>query len=269
MRILSLSLENIKSFEKVENLEFSDINIFIGNNNSGKSTLLKAILCPHSLLNYEALRKGEVSGYIKLTVNNSELKHLPKENNIEIIDRFETNNSFLQIKANGSNFQNLPFFGQHRSQTKYIPFLSDRHRNNYTLPISADQIENIFFDYSNIPNLVDHLSNDQIEEQLLFDEYCKAVLNFPIRASAINGGKMAAKTISSNIRILLTEMGYGVAHIIAIGAKLALAKNSVFIFDQVETDLHPNAIKSICHFIKKSALQNKNQFFLRPIHMLF
>lgn len=169
MRILSLSLENIKSFEKVENLEFSDINIFIGNNNSGKSTLLKAILCPHSLLNYEALRKGEVSGYIKLTVNNSELKHLPKENNIEIIDRFETNNSFLQIKANGSNFQNLPFFGQHRSQTKYIPFLSDRHRNNYTLSISADQIENIFFDYSNIPNLVDHLSNDQIEEQLLFD----------------------------------------------------------------------------------------------------
>lgn len=43
MQITSLKLENFRSFKTTESIEFSKINILIGVNNSGKSSIIKAI----------------------------------------------------------------------------------------------------------------------------------------------------------------------------------------------------------------------------------
>ncbi|MBW8619123.1 MAG: AAA family ATPase [Hyphomicrobiales bacterium] len=264
MRIKSLSLENIKSFEKVDHLEFSDINIFIGKNNSGKTTLLDAILCPHGRINQNHLRRNSETGGVRIELGSVDfsISGISDLGYVELI--LNISRRILQLLGRNSdnqNYNSVNWLPNNINQTRYIPFLSNRRNNNYIEQIRADQIENINYDYSNLPNLVDHLSNDQIEERLFFDEFCVTVLNFPVRSFSTANGKMPVKTISSSMKVLLTEMGDGVAHIMAIGAWLALAKNCVFVFDQIEADLHPSAIKAICQFIKRSSLQNKNQFF--------
>jgi ABC-type multidrug transport system ATPase subunit len=43
LKVNKISFENFRGIKKVENLEFKDVNFFIGNNGSGKSTLLAVI----------------------------------------------------------------------------------------------------------------------------------------------------------------------------------------------------------------------------------
>jgi predicted ATP-dependent endonuclease of OLD family len=67
MWIDRLEVENIRSFKKLD-LHFSQsINIFIGENNSGKSTLLKCLyeLQEQGVLNNLDLRKDSESGFIR------------------------------------------------------------------------------------------------------------------------------------------------------------------------------------------------------------
>lgn len=59
-----ISFENFRKFEKFPEICFGDINILVGANNSGKSTLTKAILlCAYNLLKMESNTKGNVFGH--------------------------------------------------------------------------------------------------------------------------------------------------------------------------------------------------------------
>ena len=43
MRITSLEIQNFRSFERMGPIEFDQINVFVGPNNAGKSSLIRAI----------------------------------------------------------------------------------------------------------------------------------------------------------------------------------------------------------------------------------
>ncbi|MDP1814527.1 MAG: AAA family ATPase [Leadbetterella sp.] len=45
MKILKITIKNFRGIDDLENLEFSDINTFVGKNDSGKSTILRALDC--------------------------------------------------------------------------------------------------------------------------------------------------------------------------------------------------------------------------------
>jgi AAA15 family ATPase/GTPase len=43
MKITQLSISNFRSFEQTPNLEFGQLNVLVGKNNSGKSSVLYAV----------------------------------------------------------------------------------------------------------------------------------------------------------------------------------------------------------------------------------
>lgn len=74
MWVDKLQISNIRSFERL-NLNFSKyINIFIGENNSGKSTILKCLyeLQSRNALNSLDLRQGSKEGYIRRFLTNED-----------------------------------------------------------------------------------------------------------------------------------------------------------------------------------------------------
>src|SRR5882724_7286249 len=71
MYIAGIKLFNIRSYQEAS-IEFSKkINILVGKNNSGKSTILKAVYCiqKRESLAFLNIRKGSTKGNILITVN--------------------------------------------------------------------------------------------------------------------------------------------------------------------------------------------------------
>jgi predicted ATPase len=48
MRVTTLKLENYRAFESMEPIELENINVLIGRNNAGKSSIVRALHCMQS-----------------------------------------------------------------------------------------------------------------------------------------------------------------------------------------------------------------------------
>lgn len=79
MQLQSLTIERFKKFERVD-FDLSDVNIFVGGNNSGKSTLIQAIHFTFTLLqSLEISKKWPAASKKSTTVSPSELIYVPSE----------------------------------------------------------------------------------------------------------------------------------------------------------------------------------------------
>ncbi len=79
MWIEGIKLLNIRSFENLDIKLSRRINILVGANNSGKSTILHAsgsIQDPR-LINATDMRKGQKEGYVELILNGDFKKYFP------------------------------------------------------------------------------------------------------------------------------------------------------------------------------------------------
>ena len=79
MKIDAIKLTNIRSYRQLDWLQLSPmINVFIGKNNAGKSTILKAILKLQSneILQAESLSLGTKEGRIEIKVSGNVSKYI-------------------------------------------------------------------------------------------------------------------------------------------------------------------------------------------------
>ena len=115
MRVKSIKLTNFKKF-KDEHLEFNDdVNIFVGDNNAGKSTILEAL---EMVLNYnyrgrpfnteftpDIFNKDAVQQFL---ASDKSAKHLPSltiEAFIDGMPEYRGANNFLKVDAQGITVQ--------------------------------------------------------------------------------------------------------------------------------------------------------------------
>ncbi len=135
MYIKNLTLVNIRSCPKVS-LEFSKgINLLIGHNNSGKSTIIKSLyrLQNDNTISIMDLRKQEEQGIIHITLNEIEEEGEQKLFKIQTPDT-----SFTKLNENNAEIvfhihkQNLSDLTIHSYYIK--PELEDASRQFFTLP---------------------------------------------------------------------------------------------------------------------------------------
>jgi len=118
MKLKTLFIKDIKCFKEVTIQNLSDINLFIGKNNSGKSTIIEALR-----LAYDAI---EINAHVKLplefvrigvTDRNPEIKLTFSLNSLEarkLIDSFQD-----EVEQTRSNIENLKL-GLREILTKYL-----------------------------------------------------------------------------------------------------------------------------------------------------
>lgn len=271
MWVTKVSLQNIRGFEYTGLIEFSKrINILVGPNNAGKSTILNSIL----LLQRPTFDVSDITLNVsegRIEVFFEEFDRYPQFQPIKNSARFSKavhlslskSNTYFRISDRadpngGYTYRGLPSI---EPDNLFYPYLSKRKVVQYSEEINSGTSNNVTGNFQNLFAKVDRLSNPHFQPG--FDEYqdaCRNIIGFPITSIASKNGKKAALIIKNLEHIPLTSMGEGVANLVGLIVDLCIAENQIFLIEELENDIHPKALKALLSLIEKKSINN--QFFI-------
>ncbi|MFI4912496.1 MAG: ATP-dependent nuclease [Sedimentisphaeraceae bacterium JB056] len=271
MWISQIKLENVRCFEEASLNLSKGINILIGKNGSGKSTILNSILAfsQHnasiSFNNYtQRAQPANLKSLISLKIQNGELKGRRINHGKETIDisavRQESGKE-IYINKNQRRGYDEKFFNLKRPENVLELFLSRRKLENITNQISSEVIlqANGTFKFLNaqIDSLVSSLNSDAKFFKKAVEE---TLNNKTLSTHLVRDGKQAIWHVDDDTAIPIVDSGEGVLNILGFLVVLATSSNKVFIIEEIENDLHPQALKHLLRFIKEKS--SDNQFII-------
>ncbi len=264
MWVEKVRLSNIRSFMD-ETIELSkSINVLVGTNNSGKSTIAYTVLEIPRLRQFSSpdIRLGENTSTIEIFLKEAPIEYYETENLIirKVIDKVKSNiDCFLGANKAKSPFQPTP---SAEPNNFIYPFLSKRKVGNYDEQINSTIANSVSENFSNLYSKVDKMITTyrSLPAYGLYEEYCKKILGFKITTEASGNGKKACYIKDLGESILMDKMGEGVPNILGLLVDLCRAKGKLFVIEEPENDIHPKALKALMDLIiEKSTV---NQFLI-------
>lgn len=263
MKITGIALNNVRSFKNLPKTELSkNINIFIGANNSGKSTILNSIyLLQKTVLNKTDISLGEKSSFIDLYYEGAFPPNIIDNRNFNKIRFLLNNNIATFYTPGGSQAGTFKIIPQKEPENLIYPYLSKRKTVTYVDVMNEANANAVDGNFTHLYSKIDRLSTPQFQPG--HNEYtnaCKSVLGFEIGTIAKGNGKQAAYFVYNLEHIPITSMGEGVVNILGLITDLCVAQDKIFLIEEPENDIHPKALKSLLEFIIEKS--NSNQFFI-------
>lgn len=253
MRITSIQGQNFKSFELVNKVDFWDnINIFVGKNNSWKSTILNCILkiqYPDKILIPKRIGASNMS--VRLGVSG-----VPWD--IVFIDLFHPR-WFRGINSNNSPVMGIQFSSQ-EPENPIFYYWSKRKVNNYSEQINEYNTKNVTGDFEFLFSRIDNIMNPSHPNHWDYKNACEEIIGFPIFSKAKWEGKRAWFMVNWNETIFLSEMWEGIPNLVWLIVDICRAEDKIFIIEEPENDIHPQALKKLMELITKKSINN--QFFI-------
>ena len=272
MKVKSINLHNFRSFKSASNIELSDINILIGENNSGKSSILRGLHHLQIGLNntFEDVRVNSALSQITI--------YLKDAHDIKIWENFDVgpNPTFrCQLESTDrrggschyvidgnsnsktSNDPNEVLLHNNEPNHFIIPFFSKRKTGYYQEDVKEAHVTRITSDVSNLAAKLSRIANPSFPQYQLYANACKEILGFVITAiPSLNGHRPGVYLPDESI-IFIEQMGEGVPNIVSLLVSLALSKNKLFLIEEPENDLHPHALKALLDLMKESSKHNQ------------
>lgn len=268
MRLSTLQVENFRSFKSTDQLELSNINVFVGRNNSGKSSILRAIhlLQEGNEVTAEDIRIGERAAALFSYVGWGDQKPLP---NVGPSRRFlsirlsqDVLDSGYEIKFTSKSEEETrrPFPAMEPAHV-IIPIYSHRKTKGFSGATSKTAAQTISGDFKNLAAKLTRIMNTTFSGHSRYVEICREVLGQEIFTILEEDGAVIGAYADGNKSVIpLKRMGDGVQHIIGLLVELLQAQGKIFLIEELENDLHPAALKALLDLIiEKSEV---NQFFI-------
>ncbi|GCC51658.1 hypothetical protein SanaruYs_18860 [Chryseotalea sanaruensis] len=263
MKITAIEIQNVRGFQEIGKTEFSDtINILIGPNNAGKSTILNSIFhLQRNVLSKNDITIGKNQGIIQIYFKG---QHNQIPNNSPF-DRFTlnlTNNQRSYGVLNSSALSlTLNTFPEKEPNNLIYPYLSKRKVGGYVNSINEENANSVNGNLTNLYSKIDRLVTPQFQPgNSQYIKACNDILGFEMSSLAKGGGKEAVYFVHNLEHIPLTAMGEGVANILGLITDLCIAENKIFLIEEPENDIHPKALKALLNLIAEKS--NSNQFFI-------
>ncbi|MFW2613071.1 AAA family ATPase [Aliarcobacter butzleri] len=280
------TIGNVNHFEEIEIKKyrifqdfkingFKKINIFVGLNNSGKTTLLEAIYLlsiqndMKSFLEFIKLKnkfnaldvnwlkahiqKGEISGIFNSVNVKVEIENGPTEEDIDKID-YETTIEIRSRVDDESRISIMHLFGSkdpqlHFKNIKYLcstmfksPYFYSHNDllNSHAISVEKKVLDDILVFIRKI--------DDTIEKIELIEHY--GVKRFSVTSSKFDKAKD------------LTSYGEGLQRIFEIALSFAYCKNGILLIDEIETAIHKSLLIDFTEFIQSFAEKFNVQVFI-------
>ncbi|MEO9531364.1 MAG: AAA family ATPase [Crocinitomicaceae bacterium] len=264
MKITRIELANVRGFRSLPKTELAEnINILVGPNNSGKSTILHSIyrLQRPGILNANDSTLGTSNGDIMLSFTGSHKGFIANHKlNDRLYMRLNTKQIVLHYK--NDNHQNLPKPVAEKEPYNLIyPYFSKRKTVSFEVTINETNTTSVTGNLTNLYSKIDRLTTPQFQPaNSQYVKACNDILGFEIATLAKGNGKQAVLFIHNQEHIPLTAMGEGVTNMLGLITDLCVAENRIFLIEEPENDIHPNALKALLDLIAEKS--KSNQFFI-------
>ncbi len=264
MKIKAIELRNVRGFQHLVKTELSEtINVFIGPNNAGKSTILSSIFMIQRLniLTQQDITIGQNDGVIQLFTVGEHLPEIPYDPNYDRIIFNLNGGGRSRGMPGGSQNQ----WATHTKDTEpfnlIYPYLSKRKTAGYNDNINEGSANSVSGNFGNLYSKIDRLVTPQFQPgNKQYVDACNNILGFEISTLARGAGKHAVYFIRNQEHIPLTAMGEGVANILGLITDLCVAEERIFLIEEPENDIHPKALKALLNLIIEKS--SSNQFFV-------
>lgn len=259
MKIKEIQLRNIKCFTK-EDIELSaKINVLVGKNNSGKSTVARASLMIQIGYSYSSQDRRAGGGNSEVKIFFSEVDAYFPSDTTGMAFKI-TNAVDKTLLQSGGTSSPAKLLAQREPHNFIYPYLSNRKVESFDETVTTDRTTAVSGDLRNLYAKVDRLSNIGMRAHDYYIEACTQFFGFPITGFDSAGGKKACHSIDDFNRIALDKMGDGVPNILGLLVDLAVADNKLFVIEEPENDIHPEALKALLKLIVDKS--KSNQFII-------
>lgn len=266
MKITAIEIKNLRGFKTISKTLLSEkINLFIGPNNAGKSTLLNAIFqLQKNILNVNDITIGENDAFVNYYFKGKHMHILPNSDQVEYFTTtLSRSSNHIDIRAVHFNKKmysiNRP---SDREPTNLIyPYLSKRKTAQYSDQINEENANSVTGNLLNLYSKIDRLIAPQFQPaNSQYIKACNDILGFEVSTLAKGGGKQAVYYVRNLEHIPLTSMGEGVSNILGLIVDLCISENKIFLIEEPENDIHPKALKALLNLIIEKS--DTNQFFI-------
>src|SRR2546429_4378717 len=269
MRVTSVEIKNIKSVPDSGIITLSPrLNVVLGRNNAGKSVLINSLflLQQESLNVQQDIRFGEDTGEVRLVLaaTQQELQRIypsvgatSSVSSMKVtFNRRINNQPQRELDTDGAQQGVGPFPATEPDNAIY-PFLSKRKVTAYEEQINENRTRTVAPNFANLPAKVDRLSSPGHRRFAEFRQACEDIIGFPLDTLASLNGHKVGFNVGDTGGITLETMGEGVPHLLALIADLCIAEGKIFLLEEVENDLHPDALKKLLELIIQKSEHNQ------------
>jgi predicted ATPase len=277
MLVTSLEIENFRSFESMGPIELDRINVLVGPNNSGKSSILRAL---HQLQIGAGGSDGNIFADVRVNTSLAKIiigleavdvrlwAHVTENGNVRdgkvriflnSSDRKSGNRHLAFLKNDGSD----PQIEQIRNidpQHFIIPYLSKRKVAGYDENVRTENTVTVRSDFSFLSGKISRIATYGYPGNETYRQTCEKILGFMITVIHSDNGQRPGIYLQDGQSIPIDQMGEGVPHIASLLADLAMSSGKLFLIEELENDLHPEALKALLDLILESS--EKNQFVI-------
>ncbi|HXS15507.1 MAG TPA: AAA family ATPase [Candidatus Saccharimonadales bacterium] len=280
MWISELQVLHLKSFTDSGPLQLSKgINVLVGKNNAGKSTLQQAVLClqanQQALFSQtkEIIRIGSPTSTVRIHLRDIEEAYF----NTKGISDGDQGNLTIQFTPSGQVQEFTPE-GEKSATITDIKTITNQEPNNFIVPYTLKRVgrgfENlttgngqatptyVFETLAQLANKIHPLTQTTHRHHARFDELCTSLIGSPMGIIEGPYGHLPGIYAGQNGSIPLSQMGDGVPNIVGLIVHLLKAERKLFIIEELENSINPEPLKLLLEEIKTSAKERQNQFLI-------
>jgi energy-coupling factor transporter ATP-binding protein EcfA2 len=263
MHVTSLELQTFRSFVNTGPITLDQINVLIGPNNSGKSSILKALLLIQDSYGnpYPDVRVS--AGNAQVTIGLADMKgefgftgSSVFSASVNSQDR-NTGDITLTIKRPDGSQHRINHLKNVEPNHFVVPYLSKRKTSSYQEDVRNENALRITTDMSYLAAKLSRLANPGFPVYERYSKTCKEILGFVVTAIPSQNGQRPGVYLPDRQTIPIDQMGEGVPNIVALLADLALSEGKLILIEEPENDLHPQALKALLELIVESSKVNQ------------
>lgn len=269
MLIRSVTITNFRSFATAQLNDVGQVNVFVGRNNSGKSAVLRALYAfqEGSGVTGPDVRRGQPEAKVTLRLDavdpayfGTSWTHPPPET-LQLLLRVD---STLQSEVGepgvGGVQGGVGQIPAREPENWIYPFLSRRKTAGYDESVNLNATNAVTPDLRYLAAKVARLNNPTHARHGQYVEACEEIIGFVPSAVASLNGQKPGILVGRFDSIYIEAMGEGVANLLGLITDLCIAEDRLFLIEEPENDVHPQALKRVLALMVKGAATN--QFFV-------
>lgn len=267
MRVKSIQLQGFRSFDVPTSIDLGQLNVFIGANNAGKSSILKSVYLMQE-------GSGSAMPDVRAGMGRAQI-HMSLEE-VSGPSWGDRGSGTLTITLTSTDRQNGGMTMEFRSANGevsslnqlpprepfhfVVPYLSKRKTAGYQEDVRSQSAMMVQASMANLAAKLSRIANPSFPAYERYNETCRAILGFLVTAVPSENGQRPGVYLPNLETLPIDQMGEGVPNIVALLADLSLSKGKVFLIEEPENDLHPSALKALLDLIVESS--ESNQFLV-------